>query len=374
LSLRGAAIALTIFLATVAVDSPALGDSRIGEKQAESRSVVAQIGRLGHQLDLASEAYNGATYRLEQTRVSMRLNEKELDVARRNLRVAEHRLGARLRDIYVSGAGDPTLEVLLGARSLSDVIDLLEVQNRISREDAQIIGAVTRFKADATRTHARLRQLQADEERLVARRAAERRAIADGLAEQHRLLTSISGEIARLRHEEAMRQAELAAEAAARLAQQRRQGQQALRAVAVGATAMSPDTVNGFPSAAVVPPSLVGSRVVAIAEQYLGRPYVWGAAGPFAFDCSGLVTYVFEQVGILLPHFAAAQWNYGTYVSREQLEPGDLVFFENLGHVGIYLGNDDYIQAPQPGDVVKITPLSEPWSAANYYGAKRITS
>ena len=88
MSLRGAAIALTIFLATVAVDSPALGDSRIGEKQAESRSVVAQIGRLGHQLDLASEAYNGATYRLEQTRVSMRLNEKELDIARRNLRVA----------------------------------------------------------------------------------------------------------------------------------------------------------------------------------------------------------------------------------------------------------------------------------------------
>jgi cell wall-associated NlpC family hydrolase len=303
----------------------------------------------------------------------MRVNEEELGVARRDVRVSEHRLGARLRDLYVSGGGDSTLEVLLGARSLSDVIDLLEVQHRISREDAQIVGAVTRFKADAAHTHARLRQAQADEERLVARRAAEKTAIADGLAEQHRLLTSISGEIARLRHEEAVRQAELAAEAAARLAQQRVQEQQALRAAVIGATVMSPDAVNGFPSAAA-PPSIVGSRVVAIAEQYLGRPYVWGAAGPFAFDCSGLVTYVFEQVGISLPHFAAAQWNYGTYVSRDQLEPGDLVFFENLGHVGIYVGNDYYIQAPQPGDVVKITPLSEPWSAANYYGARRITS
>lgn len=372
-SLRGAAIVLTIFLATVAVDSPALGDSRISEKQAESRRVVAQIGRLGHRLDLASEAYDGAMYRLQQTRVSMRVNEEELGVARRDVRVSEHRLGARLRDLYVSGGGDSTLEVLLGARSLSDVIDLLEVQHRISREDAQIVGAVTRFKADAAHTHARLRQAQADEERLVARRAAEKTAIADGLAEQHRLLTSISGEIARLRHEEAVRQAELAAEAAARLAQQRVQEQQALRAAVIGATVMSPDAVNGFPSAAA-PPSIVGSRVVAIAEQYLGRPYVWGAAGPFAFDCSGLVTYVFEQVGISLPHFAAAQWNYGTYVSRDQLEPGDLVFFENLGHVGIYVGNDYYVQAPQPGDVVKITPLSEPWSAANYYGARRITS
>jgi cell wall-associated NlpC family hydrolase len=350
-----------------------LGDSRISEKQAESRRVVAQIGRLGHRLDLASEAYDGAMYRLQQTRVSMRVNEEELGVARRDVRVSEHRLGARLRDLYVSGGGDSTLEVLLGARSLSDVIDLLEVQHRISREDAQIVGAVTRFKADAAHTHARLRQAQADEERLVARRAAEKTAIADGLAEQHRLLTSISGEIARLRHEEAVRQAELAAEAAARLAQQRVQEQQALRAAVIGATVMSPDAVNGFPSAAA-PPSIVGSRVVAIAEQYLGRPYVWGAAGPFAFDCSGLVTYVFEQVGISLTHFAAAQWNYGTYVSRDQLEPGDLVFFENLGHVGIYVGNDYYIQAPQPGDVVKITPLSEPWSAANYYGARRITS
>jgi len=122
-----------------------------------------------------------------------------------------------------------------------------------------------------------------------------------------------------------------------------------------------------------VPPSQIGSRVVAIAERYLGLPYVWGAAGPDAFDCSGLVTYVFAQVGISLPHFAAAQWNYGVYVSEDQLEPGDLVFFENLGHVGIYIGGGYYIEAPHPGDVVQITPLSEPWSSANYFGAKRIT-
>jgi cell wall-associated NlpC family hydrolase len=82
--------------------------------------------------------------------------------------------------------------------------------------------------------------------------------------------------------------------------------------------------------------------------------------------------YVFAQVGISLPHYAAAQWNYGVYVSQDQLQPGDLVFFANLNHVGIYIGNDNYIQAPQTGDVVKITSLSDPWSQAAYFGARRI--
>ena len=181
-----------------------------------------------------------------------------------------------------------------------------------------------------------------------------------------------SSRISVLRHEEAVRQAQLAAAAAARLAEERVQEEQALRTQVVGATTEVPGAA-GLPPVTVVPPSQVGARVVQIAEQYLGYPYVWGAAGPDAFDCSGLVTYVYAQVDISLPHFAAAQWNYGTYVSIDQLRPGDLVFFAALDHVGIYIGSGEYIEAPHPGGVVQITPLSDPWAAANYYGAKRIT-
>ncbi len=114
--------------------------------------------------------------------------------------------------------------------------------------------------------------------------------------------------------------------------------------------------------------------VVAIALQYLGVPYLWAGATPSGFDCSGLVKYVFAQMGISLPHNAAAQFHYHGAVSvpRDQLEPGDLVFFNGLDHVGIYIGNGDFVDAPHTGTTVRIDSLGEGWFAANYDGAKRI--
>jgi cell wall-associated NlpC family hydrolase len=113
--------------------------------------------------------------------------------------------------------------------------------------------------------------------------------------------------------------------------------------------------------------------VVGIATRYLGVPYVWGGASPeTGFDCSGLVMYVFAQLGVSLPHYAASQYNYGIPVPRDQLEPGDLVFFEGLGHVGIYVGNDEFIHAPHTGDVVKISSLNEFSYASTYVGARRL--
>jgi len=372
-ALRRVAVVLCLVPVTLAAARASLGDPGIGEKQAEAQRILAEIGRLDHQLDRATEAYDGATYELRRIQASLRRNEHELTIARRNVRIAEQRLGARLREIYETGSPDSTLEVVLDARSLDGVITALDAQNRVSHEDAQIVAEVIRYRRAVTIRHDHLRTERAAQVRLVAERKAARERIAAGLAEQQRLLVSVRDEIARLRREEAIRQAQLAAEAVARLAQQRFEQQRALSFAAVGATVESPGGPNGLPAAGVVPPSQIGSRVVAIAERYLGLPYVWGAAGPDAFDCSGLVTYVFAQVGISLPHFAAAQWNYGVSVSEDQLEPGDLVFFENLGHVGIYIGGGYYIEAPHPGDVVQITPLSEPWSSANYFGAKRIT-
>ena len=122
----------------------------------------------------------------------------------------------------------------------------------------------------------------------------------------------------------------------------------------------------------LAPPPPSYGNVVGIAYQYLGTPYVWGASGPSAFDCSGFTAYVYAQVGISLPHNAAAQFGYGTPVSRDQLQPGDLVFFDGLGHVGLYIGGGNFIHAPHTGDVVKISSLYDSWYAATYVGARRI--
>ena len=77
-------------------------------------------------------------------------------------------------------------------------------------------------------------------------------------------------------------------------------------------------------------------------------------------------------MGVSLPHSSYALWNAGVYVSRDQLQPGDLVFFDGLGHVGIYIGGGQFVHAPHTGDVVKISNLSDGWYAATYVGARRI--
>ena len=116
------------------------------------------------------------------------------------------------------------------------------------------------------------------------------------------------------------------------------------------------------------------SGVVSIAAQYLGIPYVWGGASPSGFDCSGLVQYVFAQVGVSLPHYTVSQWNYpgAVPVAPNELQPGDLVFFNGVDHVGIYAGDGYFIDAPHTGANVRVDSLSEPWYATKYDGARRI--
>ena len=129
-------------------------------------------------------------------------------------------------------------------------------------------------------------------------------------------------------------------------------------------------------------PAAQDNAVVSVAMQYLGVPYKWGGARPkTGFDCSGLVEYVFAQLGVSLPHYAAAQWYSpdAVWVPPERLQPGDLVFFTGSdgtrkapGHVGIYVGDGYLIDAPHTGSFVRIDSLDERWFANKYVGATRI--
>jgi cell wall-associated NlpC family hydrolase len=129
---------------------------------------------------------------------------------------------------------------------------------------------------------------------------------------------------------------------------------------------------NGNGATAMAPSSR-GTRVVAIAKRYLGIPYRWGGASPTTgFDCSGFVMYVYARIGVSLPHNAAAQYRYGRPVSRANLAPGDLVFFNGLGHNGIYVGGGRFIHSPHTGDVLKISSIYDSWYASNWVGARRL--
>jgi cell wall-associated NlpC family hydrolase len=107
-----------------------------------------------------------------------------------------------------------------------------------------------------------------------------------------------------------------------------------------------------------VRPLSLGERAVEIAAQELGTPYRYGGNSPGGFDCSGLVAYVYGRLGVALPHNAAAQYGYGRPVDSRHLRPGDLVFFDGLGHVGLYIGRGRIIHAPQTGERVEIQSLA----------------
>ncbi len=268
-------------------------------------------------------------------------------------------LARRLVEIYTSqGEQQSSLAVILGAQSIDDLVSRLETVNSVTTQDSTLIRQVISYQHAIVRHRQVLRHARVAERRLVSVRAAAKRSIGARLATEQRLYNSVRGEINQI--EAAQRAAQLAA---------------ARRAEAAAQAQQTTSRLGGFDP--IGAGSSVGperySQVVSIAMQYLGVQYVWGGASPAGFDCSGLVMYVYAQVGVSLPHYTVAQWDYPNAVSvaRSQLEPGDLVFFDGLGHVGIYIGNGEFIHAPHTGTVVSIDRLSG-WYSSEYVGAKRI--
>ncbi len=317
-------------------------------------------------MDLSStiESWNYANIELDKIDADLESNARHLVAAKKSLVVAQARIEERLRDLYVKGSGDSTLEVLLGARSLDDIIARLDAIERVSHQDTRVLAAVKKFRKEVETRRASLQKARTDQAEIVAERAAQKYSIESRLAEREQLLASVKDEISQLQAEERAQQARLAAEARARA-----QAQQ---------LALVQETTDAYDSLAqdtyvVDVPAARYSQVVSIALQYLGIPYVWGGGSPSTgFDCSGLVQYVYAQVGVYLPHHAASQFNYGTPVSREQLEPGDLVYFNGLSHVGIYIGGGQFVHAPHTGDVVKISSLYDSWYSATWVGGRRL--
>ena len=125
-------------------------------------------------------------------------------------------------------------------------------------------------------------------------------------------------------------------------------------------------------------PAGIPAQAVALARSRIGSPYVWGAAGPDSFDCSGLVQWVFGQLGIAAPRTAQAQYDWATPVTVEAMQPGDLVFYEHtypsserITHVGIYVGGGLVVMAPQAGDFVKEVAFNDPYWSSHFAGVGR---
>ena len=369
-------IALVVAMAAwlLLASGSASADPSVSSKRAQAEAIMAKVQSLQAGLDQASNAYADASAQLQKIEADLRTNTRNLTAAKHSLHVAQGAVAQRLRDLYVNGGGDSTLEVLLGSSSLDDILTRLDAVQRVSKQDAAVLNQVRRYRKEVETRQATLTSARTSQAQLVEQRAAQKHSIEGTIAEQQQLLSSVKDEIARIQAAERQRQLELAAEARARL--QAEQQAAAAAAQAAQAQQVSAPAIPSYVPDPVYDPNAPAPRfgnVVGVALQYLGVPYVWGGASPSTgFDCSGFVMFVFAQVGVSLPHNAAAQYGYGTPISRDQLAPGDLVFFDGLGHVGIYIGGGQFVHAPHTGDVVKISSLFEAWYASNYVGARRL--
>ena len=359
------------FLATISVVlsagflvvGGASAEPSLQDKKAEADRVLAQVREIDSQLARAAEAYNLATMQLGEIRSEQAQNGVRLNVARKSLGRAQRLIHERLVAIYTSGETATTLDVLLGAESIEDLLNRFEAVERVSSQDAEVLRQVTAYRVAVKREKEQLAKARAKQERIVAERASHRRAVEAKLSERQALLATIKDQIRQIEARERARQLALAAQARERLASQR---------LTVGEEAAAQAAAALAEAVGAAPPARHGG-VVGIAMRYLGIPYRWGGSSPSTgFDCSGFVMFVYAQVGVSLPHNAAAQFAYGTPVSRAELQPGDVVFFDGLGHNGIYIGGGQFVHSPHTGDVVKISSLDQSWYASRWVGGRRL--
>jgi cell wall-associated NlpC family hydrolase len=349
---------------------------QIRAEQAHERAVIAQVNAIGRDLQLAEDEAQNAQNRLALVKASLRRNEYRLHVAKGNLKAAQHRLMDRLYSLYVNGAPS-TIDVIAGAHSLSQMIDRAESAQVLSNQDAALGEQAVSFEQSVQARERQLRQLKLQREQAVREAKARERERASELARQRQLLASIHTTISQLQAQEAARERAAQAAAEARLKAEIAARQAAAQRAAEAQAQQTQQSSSSSSSPTIVPPPPVSvptggsgaghAAAASIALHYLGVPYVYGGASPSGFDCSGLVMYVYAQLGISLPHYTVAQWNATQPVSSPA--PGDLVFFNGLGHVGIYIGGGRFVDAPHTGSVVRIDSMS---GFGGYDGARRV--
>ena len=362
-----AAVVLVAALATLSAAGTA-GADQISAKKAEAALAEKQLNELYAREDRAVEAYDRAHAKLAAVKHAILTNGIQLKAAKKNLAQARAQLAQLVVSAYKGGDPDAAMYVL-AAQSFTDLVDRVDVLNRTSHDESAILHRVTVAEREVATRQALLKKQRVQARKLVKQAAAAKREAAALISSQQAKISQLHSQINQLIGE---RNARLARAAAARRA--------AAAAAAAAAQNPAPTTTTTAPvssptSGAPAPPAnSLGEQAVQIAMGELGVPYVWGGASPSGFDCSGLTMWVYAQLGIHLDHYTVSQFNAGPHVAESDLAPGDLVFFEpGIGHVGIYIGNGEFIHAPHTGTVVQISSLSDSWYAAEYQGAVRVT-
>ncbi|WP_245769528.1 C40 family peptidase [Streptomyces indicus] len=315
-----------------------------GSVQADPRltpaQVKAKVDKLYHEAEVATEQYNGAREKARKARGA--INELQDEAARKTAKLDEARtaLGRAATEQYRSGSIDPTVQL-----ALAD--DPEEFLDRVSRGE-QTAG---RHANEIKGVREQLREL----EQLRSAAADRFDELQDHQAELKRHKTQITKKLDKAR------------ELLASLSPEQQASYAAGEPGAPGTSDTSGARASReMPRGSLKAPNARAAQAVSFAYSALGSPYVWGAAGPNAFDCSGLTQAAYRSAGVSLPRTTYTQINAGQRVSRGELAPGDLVFFySGISHVGIYVGGGQMIHAPNPSAPVRLAPVdSMPFAGA----------
>lgn len=336
-------VALMVVLSLALVFSPFGMAQPIDQRKADAQKDVEQLQQ---RVESAVERYKSACGRLEATRGLIHENQAQLDQAREELAARQSTLNKRVRAMYVTRS-NRFIEVAVGADDFDEFLVGLDLVKKVGQKDASLVRSVKDAKARLESREKALAERKGEQE-AAAREMAESKATVESELQQSK------GKLAAV--EEEIRQA-MARRAAETAASGSRSGSRVASRVPYPFTRRA------------VPPGTPHPGVVDVAYNQLGKPYVWGAEGPDSFDCSGLTSYCYRVgAGMEITRSSYDQATCGAQVSVSELQPGDILGFRSWGHVGLYIGGNEFIHAPHTGDVVRIASLS---SRGNYCGAVR---
>ena len=320
-----------------------------------SQQAATLVAARAHDLEVLTEKFNEAREQLKLTREAAALAAEELEAAQADLAEAREHVRAVAVGAY-TGDRLGTLEAMLTSESADDLLDRIGMLQTIADHNNGVLGGAQHATEDADRAKAASEQLAAEAQAQVDRLTTQKQELDAQIA-------VYKAAYERLTEEE---------QRASRAAAERHAREQAAAAPQNSAAAPRQRAAQPAPApaTALAGGSAAAQTAVSTAMAQIGDPYVWGAGGPNAFDCSGLMQYAYSAAGISLPHSSRMQSTMGVPVSRSALQPGDLLFFYSpVSHVGMYIGNGQMVHASTSGVPVKTASID---SMGNFTSARRI--
>ena len=288
------------------------------------KSLVAQAKTLSNQINALSEQYDGLRIQLSQAKAEEQTAAATAARDASALSAGQLQVGHLAAESYMTGSVDPTLQ-FISSSDPSVVVGRAAIMQQLDQETGNQVNALAAAEDTARRASETAKQ----QAKVVTNLASEMQSKTKAIQSKINKLDSTAF-------------------------------QQAMTDF---------QKTGSFPLTEIPGGNTLGEEALRAALSRRGDPYVWGAAGPSQFDCSGLVLWAYAREGIHLDHFTGDQWNEGVHVSRNQLQPGDLVFFyPTISHVGMYIGDGLMVDAPDFGQDVMVQPID--WSV--FDGAVRI--